>query len=609
MDKKSIINNFKTKYIDNMRIYSDYNDSLFKVDEFNSWKKNLIDRSNSIRIMFKENEEMIKNIKTLLNDLDDESAEMLSEVIRVFNRDNIHDSSLMIEIIDKLIEFYENKPKLDYDRLIMLNLIGALEEMEFFLRMDSNVSVVNPKLKYLKILDYKNHYNEIKSLEGRRGIFLAYYNLIGPLADLLEDVRKNTIQYYKDIKNFFYSDAVQEKDDDLDRLEEEMVYINDTFLSNFSFYINSPYKDEYFNLIEKIDKSDLEHNQIESIDLAIKYSKNLITIEEMIDSLSKLFFDYVGNGLRYTGKDNNLNQFCNAFDIASVIFEILKNNEFDDNKKYVILPKIGNELFDYIDSVPYKDYTNYFDDVCAELFEKLLPFCVNISYKNELLTMLILRRQPITYIHSIMVEKISVAIAQSILKKNRNIFKDLMDLGYDTDDKIIEYISNASFYHDLGKCLTLGVINLQNRKLTDFEFSFIKMHPAKSIVLLDNDESFKEYYDVMLGHHKTFDGKGGYPMEFDNTKSKYKSAIDLISISDSIDAATDILGRNYTVGKTFSMLLNELKEGRNTRYNPDMVKIIDDDYALKEYLDQLTGEKRAEIYYDVYVKIINHLKK
>ena len=24
-----------------------------------------------------------------------------------------------------------------------------------------------------------------------------------------------------------------------------------------------------------------------------------------------------------------------------------------------------------------------------------------------------------------------------------------------------------------------------------------------------------------------------------------------------------------------------------------------------EYLDQLTGEKRAEVYYDVYVKILN----
>ena len=28
-----------------------------------------------------------------------------------------------------------------------------------------------------------------------------------------------------------------------------------------------------------------------------------------------------------------------------------------------------------------------------------------------------------------------------------------------------------------------------------------------------------------------------------------------------------------------------------------------------EYLDQLTGEKRAEVYYDVYVKILNNLNK
>ena len=135
------------------------------------------------------------------------------------------------------------------------------------------------------------------------------------------------------------------------------------------------------------------------------------------------------------------------------------------------------------------------------------------------------------------------------------------------------------------------------------------MHPAKSIVLLDNDDSFKEYYDVMLGHHKTYDGKGGYPFEFDNLKSKYKSAIDLISISDSIDAATDVLGRNYANGKNFYTLLDELKNESGTRYNPFMVECISNDNSLMEYLDQLTGEKRAEVYYDVYVKILNNLNK
>ncbi len=605
MEKKEIINNFKTEYINNMKLYSDYNDSLFKIDDFRKWKDSLIERSNSIRKMFLDNEKMISDIRNVLNELDNESADLLSNVIKLFNKENIHDSSIMIEIINKLIDYYEKKENIDYDRLIMLNLIGALEEMEFYLRMDSNNKFVNPKDKYLKVLSYKNHYDEIKTVDGRRGIFLAYYNLIGPLADIVNEERDNIIKYYKEVRKFYYSDIVQNKDDDIDKLEEEMVYINDTFLSNFIYYINSPYKEEYFKLIEKLDKSDLEKNQILSIDLAIKFVNNELSLEELIDSLVELFIQYIGNGLRYNGKDANLNKFCNALDIADVIFYLLKENDYDENKKYNLIPKIGFALFDYIGSVPYKDYTSYFDDICADLFEKLLPFCQNRTYKDELLTMLILRRQPITYIHSIMVEKISVAIAKEILKNNRELFNDLIELGYDTDDKIIEYISNAAFYHDLGKCLTLGVINLQNRKLTDEEFKFIKMHPAKSIVLLNNDDSFKEYYDVMLGHHKFYDGNGGYPFEFDNLKSKYKSAIDLISIADSTDAATDILGRNYTVGKSFSTLLKELNQFKGTRYNPDMVQIINNSNELIEYLDELTNEKRIEVYFEVYKKIIN----
>ena len=609
MTNKEIIENFKTSYVSNLNSYSDYNDSLFKVDEFNHWKNNLIERSKSIREMFIENEKMILDIKKIINDLDDETANTLSETIRIFNKENIHDASIMIEIIDKLILYYESKSELDYDKLIMLNLIGALEEMEFFLRMDSNTDLVNPKNKYLKVLSYKDNFSKIKTIDGRSGIFLAYYNLIGPLADLLPNERKNTIDYYIEVKNFYYSDDVQNNADELDILEEEMVYINDTFLSNFAYFIDNPDRDRYYELIENMDKSDLEKNQIECINLAINYINKKIDLNEMIDSLTKLFFGFIGKGLKYNGKDYNLNKFCNASDIADVIFGLLKNNEFDNDKKYVLLPKIGYSLFNYIDSVPYKDYTSYFDDICADLFGKLLPFCLNASYKDELLTMLILRRQPITYIHSIMVNKISVAIAKTILKENKALFSDLISLGYDTDDKIIEYISNASFYHDLGKCLTLGVINLQNRKLTDSEFQFIKMHPAKSVVLLDNDESFKEYYDVMIGHHKTYDGKGGYPTEFDNLKSKYKSAIDLISISDSIDAATDVLGRNYANGKTFLALLDELKKESGTRYNPYMVKCIEEDNDLIDYLNLLTGDERALVYYDVYVKILNNLNK
>ena len=50
----------------------------------------------------------------------------------------------------------------------------------------------------------------------------------------------------------------------------------------------------------------------------------------------------------------------------------------------------------------------------------------------------------------------------------------------------------------------------------------------------------------MIGHHKDYDGKNGYPVYFDKTKSKYKIIIDLIRIADAIDAGTDCYGRNYS---------------------------------------------------------------
>ena len=159
--------------------------------------------------------------------------------------------------------------------------------------------------------------------------------------------------------------------------------------------------------------------------------------------------------------------------------------------------------------------------------------------------------------------------------------------------------------HDLGKCLTVGVINTQGRKLTLEEFYCIKLHPSRTLEFIGGDKDFEIYHDIMLGHHKWYDGKEGYPIDFDNTKSKYKIAIDIISISDSIDAATDIVGRNYTKGKSFDELLEELIKESGTRYNKDIVDIINQDEVLKEKLRYLTKEGREKVYYEAYREILD----
>ena len=609
MTDKEIILNFKTAYIRNANIYSDYNDSVFKLRDYNEWKKNLLERSKSIRAMYKENERNISLLYTVLSkDLTEETAVMLADTIKEFKENEVHDASIMIDIIDKLLAYFEERK--NYDMIIQLSNLGALEEMEFFLRMDNDSKLVNPVKKYKRIIELKDKYPYLKNPIAKRSIFMAYYNLIGPISDIIPHYRDEIIKNFKEVMDFYNSDTVQSIDKDNPDIKEEIHYIKDMFLTGFNYFLKTDkYREEYFNITEKLlEDDDIDVNQREIINLSKDYSRGLISLEVMIDSLFELFYKYYGEDLTYDGTDENLNTYCNCSDIAFVMFDLLKENEFDEDKKYYYLNRVGNSLLRYNFSVPYKDFTNFFDDTSADLFKLLLPFCKTIEQKEDLLTKLVLRRQPITYIHSIMVEKIAVEIAKGLIQKDIFIFSDIMKLGYDTDYKIINYISKAALYHDIGKCLTLGVINLQNRKLTDSEYFYIQLHPEKSKALLENDSSFAEYYDVMVGHHKSYNGLFGYPADFNNVSSPYKSVIDLISIADSIDAATDILGRNYTEGKDFYTLLTELNRFKGTRYNPVMVDYISSDEKLMTYLNELTGEKRVEVYYDVYKKILIEVK-
>ena len=81
--------------------------------------------------------------------------------------------------------------------------------------------------------------------------------------------------------------------------------------------------------------------------------------------------------------------------------------------------------------------------------------------------------------------------------------------------------------------------------------------------------------------------------------------IDLITIADCTDAATDILGRNYNTGKSFRELLKELAEGAGTKYNPDLVSVIQGDAALQDQISLLTSDGRSELYRQTCIEILN----
>ena len=87
------------------------------------------------------------------------------------------------------------------------------------------------------------------------------------------------------------------------------------------------------------------------------------------------------------------------------------------------------------------------------------------------------------------------------------------------------------------------------------EYSKIKEHTVMGEKLIEGIDYLAPFHDIIVGHHKYFNGNGGYPDEFDVISSEIKVFINLISICDTIDTSTDHKGRNYAKKKNFDQIL------------------------------------------------------
>ena len=134
---------------------------------------------------------------------------------------------------------------------------------------------------------------------------------------------------------------------------------------------------------------------------------------------------------------------------------------------------------------------------------------------------------------------------------------------------------------------------------TTEEFTCIQWHTVFGYELLCNVGGRDDLAPAALYHHTFYDGHGGYPKNYPPCPADIKPIVDALTVADSLDAATDNIGRCYTMAKPVDTLLGEFRAQRGTRYAPEVVALLDDEEFsrdLKETLD----ETRKSVYLEVY---------
>lgn len=165
--------------------------------------------------------------------------------------------------------------------------------------------------------------------------------------------------------------------------------------------------------------------------------------------------------------------------------------------------------------------------------------------------------------------------------------------------EICELAYECGLYHDVGKSYVFMYIGNNYRRLLDEEFTCIQWHTVFGYELLCNVGGKDDLAPAALYHHTFYDGHGGYPKNYPPCPADIKPIVDALTVADSLDAATDNIGRCYTMAKPVDTLLGEFRAQRGTRYAPEVVALLDDeDFCrdLKETLD----ETRKSVYLEVY---------
>lgn len=533
-----------------------------------------------------------------------------------------NEPTVLLEIVTRLIPFYEKQN--DIDSLIFLYSCGGYSAMQISRTGDLSSGKLSV-FYYRKVISYQEDIENFALSLSRDYIFVAYDNLIRVEPHLHNLSIEDAYLLWQDLCTLRTREKFCQFDKSNPRIPKLCQRAIDGFITLDSIFAleGRDMPDYLHGIIKELTKQhfedELAHSgSIYSILPSLVFSffweiasDGLVSWEDAWFVADDYYFKKTELLSKESANDNELDYLTFYVDLIIYLIEFLNRTNLSPlvkQEKYAFYRKV---LVDFLTShAQLKSFSLSVGLRHASCHTIILKTFDSAVDKINFIINLMVSSHLTTLTHSVMVSY----LAESILKRILTFCPQLLltpDSEYTVEDvlahrhDITDYTVQAALLHDIGKNSIIPIINTQHRKLTDYEFSLIRLHPENGSGYLSTSSDFAIYHDIALGHHKSYDGAKGYPAAFDNVHSKYRAIIDLIHICDCLDAATDYLSRNYHKAKSFETVMQEFVTGKGTDYNPELVDLILEHADLYQELQSLAEKERENIYYDVYLTFVN----
>lgn len=627
MISKDNITEFFEKYKRNIEQEQALNDSLLKAEDQEGWIDNLRAKSKVLRMIYIENEAMLN---LYLRPFLEQKSRLTPEIADEFRRQlqslceqGYCDRLVCIRMAEVLQNYYKENGERD-KWIKVTHMLGNFYS-RYSDREDAERSLVCFDMERREF----QRYFQIDSWSIRRRILFSFYNyaivMVNNRDEFMVGEPDGNIFQTALLRQVDRAMAVYDHPDvraldgdkyDLDDLKEELsydVYGNWLCGSEKKEDLSPQMLERSTAVIEKIyqDKLSQCDNPYEMLDeIYCNYWKALfytdrIGIYEYIQRV-KDYCDYTLEHDQMDPEENfedsryfqvNMYQIPNLVTAKGLrehkqLYEEVKEYALSHFKKFVEeLPRTKNAVF-----------------INGPLKQSLLTLATHLGTDNidiHFFLSILINRDEISTIHVSMVKRLAMALLRKAFEKNPALMvgmmgtKDVVDV-LEKREEFEKLLGEAALLYDIGKADFADLIALQSRRLEECEHERIHRHPRIGYEILKQVKYDDIICDVALGHHKSYDGRSGYPDGFDNTASPARFYIDLIKICDCMDAATDQIGRIYNKAKSMQEFVDELGLGAGYLYNPDIVELIQNDRELFEELEYICSAGRISVYYETY---------
>ncbi len=152
--------------------------------------------------------------------------------------------------------------------------------------------------------------------------------------------------------------------------------------------------------------------------------------------------------------------------------------------------------------------------------------------------------------HSERVASYSVAIAD--------------EMGLSSKER--SFVESAALLHDIGKIGIPGSILRKPEKLSEHEYTVVKMHPYTGVQIIKPVEMLTPVVSIIYHHHEHFDGTG----YVENLKGEeIPLGARILSVADAFEAMTS--ERPYRSALTVEEAIAELQRCAGTQFDPNVV--------------------------------------